>query len=163
MASGNSLLSWVATANQPPTTNIATPDTRNAIPLLSFDASLDEEARFSDRLPRHYAGNGITVSCEFEMASATSGNVVLGVSVERADAATDLDTDSFASEVTGTFSVPGTSGFPKYVDIALTNGAQMDSWAVGESGRLKVRRVGSSGSDTAAGDLQLKSVEIRET
>lgn len=163
MASGNSLLSWVGTANLPPVANYATPETRNAIPVLNFDASLDEEARFSDRLPRHYAGGGITASLEFEMASATTGNVVLGVSVERHDAATDLDTDSFASEVTGTFSVPGTSGFPKYVDIALTNGAQIDNAVAGESVRVKVRRLGSSGSDTASGDLQLKGVELRET
>ena len=49
--------------------------------------------------------------------------------------------------------------------ITFTNGAQMDSLAVGEPYRLKVRRDadGTSGTDDVATDAQIIAIEIKET
>jgi len=163
MASGDTLLTFTPLANQPPASTYATFDTRNGHVVLDFDASADEVAVFGDVLPRHYAGGGVTVTLVWMATTATSGNVVWSVAIERDDTATDLDTDSFATANTATAAAPATSGAPAYTTIAFTNGAQMDSLAVGEAFRLKVQRTGSSGSDTATGDAELLAVEIKET
>ena len=163
MASGDTLLTFTPLANQPPASTYATFDTRNGHVVLDFDASADEVAVFGDVLPRHYAGGGVTVTLVWMATTATSGNVVWSVAIERGDTATDLDTDSFATANTATAAAPATSGAPAYTTIAFTNGAQMDSLAVGEAFRLKVQRTGSSGSDTATGDAELLAVEIKET
>ena len=72
MAAGNSLIIFNALANEPPSSNYATLDTRNGQPCLDFDASTDESAIFSGLLPRHYAGGGLTVRLYWAATSATS-------------------------------------------------------------------------------------------
>jgi len=166
MASGNTLISFGALDNQPPTSNFATLDTRNSQPCLDFDASTDESAIFSGILPRHYAGGGITVRLYWAASTATSGTVRWDVAIERqADEAQDLDSDGFASAQSAGGTAPATSGMLQYTDIAFTDGAQMDSLAVGERFRLKVTRDadGTGGTDDATGDAELFAVEIKET
>lgn len=163
MASGDTLITFSALANQPPASTYATLDTRNSHAVLDFDAAADEVAIFGDVLPRHYAGGGITATLGWMATSATSGNVVWSVAFERRDTGTDLDTDSFATANTATAATSATSGALVYTTIAFTAGAQMDSLAVGEAFRLKVSRTGSSGSDTMTGDAELVSVELKET
>jgi hypothetical protein len=46
-------------------------------------------------------------------------------------------------------------------NVAITNGANMDSVAVGEAFRLRIRR--DVTNDTAAGDAELLAVEVKET
>lgn len=166
MASGNTLISFGALDNEPPTSNYATIDTRNSQPCLDFDAGTDETAVFSGVLPRHYAGGGITVALLWAASSATSGTVRWDVSIERqADEAQDLDSDGFASAQSAGGTAPATSGMLQYTDIAFTDGAQMDSLAAGERFRIKVTRDadGSGGTDDATGDAELFAVEVRET
>jgi hypothetical protein len=164
MASGNTLLSFSATANHPPASAYATPDTRNSHPVLDFDAGTDESAIFGSVLPRHYAGGGITVRLGWAASSATSGDVVWNVAIERIDdEGLDIDADGFAAAQAATATAPGTSGEVQYTDITFTDGAQMDSLAAGESFRLKITRDADNGSDTMAGDAELLTVEIRET
>ncbi|KKK65637.1 hypothetical protein LCGC14_2972130, partial [marine sediment metagenome] len=57
--------------------------------------------------------------------------------------------------------VPGTAGLVDIVTVTFTDGADMDSVAVGELFRLKVTR--DAVSDDAAGDAELVAVEIKET
>lgn len=52
-------------------------------------------------------------------------------------------------------------GHVDIVNVAFTDGADMDSVAVGESFRMKVTR--DAASDDATGDAELVKVEIRET
>jgi len=166
MASGNTLISFGPLDNEPPSSNYATIDTRNSQPCLDFDASTDESAIFSGVLPRHYAGGGITVTLMWAATSATSGTVRWDVSIERqADEAQDIDSDGFASAQSAGGTAPATSGMLQYTTIAFTDGAQMDSLAVGERFRLKVTRDadGSGGTDDATGDAELLGVEIKET
>ena len=164
MASGDSLFTWTAHANEPPTTNFAIFATRNSHFVLEFDAATAWSAVFRGVLPRNYAGSGVTVRVGWMGASATSGNVKWNAQIERhQDETDDLDSDSFATAQTTTAAAPATSGQVQYTDIAFTSGAQMDSVATGEGFRLKVTRDAADGADTMTGNAQLLTVEIRET
>ena len=164
MASGDTLCVFTATMNEPPTTNPATLDWRNRHPVLDFDATTNENAVFSAVMPQAYAGTtGVTVYIHYSMSTATSGDIDWDVAFERiGDQQQDVDTDSFAAvnSVDNT-TVPGTSGNVDIVNVAFTDGADMDSVTTGEKFRIKVTR--DAASDTATGDAELHAVEIRET
>ena len=163
MASGDTLVVFTPLHNEPPSSNFATLDLRNLHPLLDFDASTNESAVFSGVMPRSYAGGGVTVYLHYALSSAITGNTDWDVALERiGDQQLDIDADSFAAvnSVDNT-TVPGTSGLVDIVSVAFTDGADMDSVAVGESFRLKVTR--DAASDTATGDAELLKVEIKET
>jgi len=163
MASGDSLLVFTPQANQPPASNYATLDTRNNHLVLDFDDTTNESTVFSGVMPRHYAGGGLTVYIHYAMTTATSGDVDLDAAFERiGDQQQDIDSDGFAAvnSVDNT-TVPGTSGLVDIVNITFTDGADMDSIAVGEAFRLKITR--DAASDTASGDLELLTLEIKET
>jgi outer membrane lipoprotein SlyB len=83
MASGDVLAIFTPQANEAPTSNPATFDTRNNIPVLDFDAGTDESAVFSGFLPASYAGGGLTVKIVFMATSATTGNMVWQAAIER--------------------------------------------------------------------------------
>lgn len=166
MASGDTLVTFGALDNEPPTSNFASIDTRNLHPCLDFDASTDESAVFSGVLPRNYAGGGITIRLYWAATSATTGTCRWSIAIERQDdEGQDLDSDSFATANTAGATAPATSGSLQYTDIAFTSGSQMDSLAVGERFRIKVMRDadGTSGTDDMTGDAELFAVEIRET
>ena len=162
MASGDTLLEFTPKCYAPPAALYATLDTRNQHPTLDF--ALTEEAVFSTVMPRHYAGSGVTVYLHYAMTSAEADDIRLDTSFERiGDQQLDIDGDSFAAaQNTGDITVPGTSGLVDIVSTAHTDGAQMDSIAVGEGFRLKVLRAAVGGTD-ATGDLELLFVEIKET
>lgn len=164
MASGNKLADFFPLGNQPSTANFATIDTRNAQYVLDFDASTNEHGCWHLGTLRNYAGSGMTVTLLCAMTSATTGAVVLSVSVERQLAGTDsIATDSFATAVNSSaINVPATNGVVFEVAIALSN-SQIDSVVNGDRWRLKVTRLASDAGDTAAGDLEFISGEVRET
>lgn len=163
MASGNTLSVFMPSDNEPPATLYATISTRNGHPILQFDTTTQWAAIFTGVMPRNYAGGGVTVYVHATLASATTGTLGWDVAFERmSDAATDLDADSFATAQTITaVTVPGTSGVVLVLNVAVTNGANMDSVAVGEAFRLRVRR--DVANDTATGNGELMAVEIKET
>ena len=163
MASGDTLAIFVPQMNEPPSANAATLDLRNFHPVL--DLALTEIAIFSFVLPRNYAGNGITVYMHYAMSTATANDIRLNTTFERiGDQQQDIDSDGFdATGVTGTdTTVPGTSGNVDIVNNAHSDGARIDSLAVGEGGRLKITRAAVAGTD-ATGDLELRFVELKET
>lgn len=163
MASGNTLLQFHALDNEPPASNFATLDLRNGHAVLDFDTTTQETAIFTGVVPRNYAGGGITVYVHWAASSATTGTGGWDVAFERiGDGQQDIDSDGFATAQTVTAAtVPGTSGNVKITNVAVSNGANMDSIAVGEAFRLRVRR--DVANDSAAGDLELVAVELKET
>ncbi len=163
MATGNTLVQFFPQDNEPTSTNYATLDLRNGHPLLNFDTTTQETAIFTGILPRHYAGGGITVYVTWCASTATTGTIGWDVAFERIDAGTlDIDGDSFASAQTITAAtVSGTSGVTSVTNVAVTDGANIDSLAVGEPFRLRVRR--DVANDTAASDAQLLCIELKET
>ncbi|MHC4158379.1 MAG: hypothetical protein ACYSSO_04785 [Planctomycetota bacterium] len=163
MASGDTLVAFSPLHNEPPSSNPATLDTRNSHPVLDFDATTNESAVFSGIMPRNYGGNGVTVYLHYAMSTAVADTVDWDVAFERiGDQQLDIDADSFeAVNSVDNTTVPGTSGNVDIVSVAFTNGADMDSVAVGEAFRLKVTR--DAASDDATGDAELLAVEIKET
>ena len=163
MASGDTLLIFTPLHNEPVASNFATLDLRNLHPVLDFDPTTNESAVFSGIMPRSYGGGGITVYIHYAMTSATSGTVDWDAAWERiGDQQLDIDGDSFAAvnSVDNT-TVPGTSGLVDIVTITFTDGADMDSVAVGELFRLKITR--DATNDDATGDAELLAIEIKET
>ena len=138
-------------------------DASGARPYLAFDAAADEAAYWTIATPQGFT-SPFTAVISYAAASATSNAVVFDVAVEAitsgdgspdTDAAESLDTVNTASADT----VPGTAGLLKQVSVTLTNS---DSAAAADLTRIRLRRVGSSGSDTATGDIFVFGVEIRD-
>lgn len=161
-ATGQTLIIIGGQASEPPSSNYATFDTRNSEAVWDFDTTTSECLVWKLVMPRNYAGGGVTVYVHAALSSATSGTLGWLVSFERvSDSQQDIDSDGFASAQTVTAAtVPGTSGHVSILNVAVSNGANMDSVAVGEAFRLKLCR--DVANDNAAGDAELYMVEIKE-
>ena len=162
MASGDTLAIFYPHGAEYVATNSATQDTRNEHPVLDFDATTNESIVWSFVMPQHYGGGGVECYIHYSMSTATSGDVDFDTQFERiGDQQQDVDTDSFAAaQSVDNTTVPGTSGNVDIVNTSHTDGAQMDSLATGEKGRLKLTR--DATSDTATGDAEVHAVELRE-
>lgn len=163
MASGDTLAVFTALDAEFPASNYATLDTRNNHAVLDFDTTTGETAYFTGIMPRNYGGGGVTVYLHWAATSATSGTIGWLIAFERmGDGGTDIDADSFASDQTVTAeTVDGTSGIMDVSNVAVTNGANMDSVVAGDTFRLRVTR--DVAGDSATGDAELISIEIKET
>jgi hypothetical protein len=163
MASGDTLCVFYPQGAEFPATNYATLDQRNNHPCLDFDTTTGEAAYWSDILPRLYNGGGITAYVHWGATTAVSGTGGWLVAFERiSDSQQDVDSDGFASDQTVVAAnVPATSGHVKITNVAVTNGANMDSIAVGELFRFRLTR--DVANDNAAGDLEVYAVELKET
>jgi hypothetical protein len=143
--------------NQPPASNFATLDTRNSILVLDFDAATDESAVFVGVIPEAASlGSGLKIRLHWMATTATSGDCIWDVSLERMT--TDLDSDSFDTIASATTATSGTSGIPTVTEITLTT---IDSVTAGDGFRLKVTRDANNASDTMTGDAELVVVEVR--
>jgi hypothetical protein len=163
MASGDTLAVFTPLSNQPPSSNYASLALRNGHLALEFDTTTQQTAIFAGRMPRNYAGGNIVVSLDWMAASAVTGTVGWGVSFERDNAANhDLDSDAWGTEQTVTAtSVDGTSGKVTTTSVTVTAGAAgTDSVAAGDPFRIRIRR--DVANDTAAGNAELLSVELKE-
>ncbi len=125
--------------------------------ILSFDAAAIEGRIWQGRVPRGY-GSTLTVSGSFYMASATSGNVVLGAQIACiSDADASVTAKVYATANTSTVAVPAAAGTAKSFSITMTNA---DSIAAVDRFNLVFYRDGASGSDTATGDLNLTMLDL---
>lgn len=163
MASEDTLATLLPQSNEPPSSNFATLDTRNLHPVLDFDDTTNENAVFTCVLPRNYSGGGLTVYIHYAMTSAVADTIDWDAAIERiGDQQQDIDSDGFAAvQSVDNTTVPGTSGLVDIVNIPFTDGAQMDSIAIGESFRIKITR--DAANDDATGDAELLGIEIKET
>lgn len=162
MASGNTLVSVGPLSNEPPSSNYATIGSRNGHPTLQFDDTTGWAAIFTLVMPQHYSNTtGVTVLIN-ATAVATSGTMGWLIAFERNGSAFDIDADGFASDQTVTaVTVPGTSGFTLQTSLAITKGANMNSVVAGDQFRLRITR--DVANDTAVGNTEIMSAEIRET
>lgn len=161
MASGETLLTFEATDYFPPPPGwiFATPDMRNAQPVLDFKPGEPPAAMFAGRMPRHYAGGGITCSLMWT-ATAGEGTLSWAVYLERHDPSTDLDFNSFGTGGGGTLVASSPlHGAPIYTEVVLAP-SQLDGVLPGEHFRLLIAR---NAGGTLASDAELWSVELRET
>jgi hypothetical protein len=143
--------------NQPPATAFATLDTRNSIAVLDFNDTTVQNAVFLDVIPQFaILTSGLKIRLIWTAATATTGDCVWQVALERMTA--DIDADSFDTAASATATTSGTSGIPNYTEITLTT---IDSVAAGDGFRLKVTRNATSASDTMTGNSELIAVEVR--
>lgn len=161
MASGNTLAIFTPFDNEPPSANFATIDFRNGHPVLDFDDTTQETAIFSAKMPQNYAGGNLVVYVSSSATSATSNTIGWDVTFENMTGQ-DIDSDGFATAQTITAAtVNGTSGILTTSSVTCTAGSTgTDSIAAGDNFRLRIRR--DVANDTAGGDAELISVEIRE-
>lgn len=137
-------------------------DASGARPYLAYDAASDEAAYWTLAIPQGFT-SPLTCVITYAMASATANDVVWDVTVEAISDGDTLDTDTSESLDTANTAtaatVPGTAGYIDQVSVTLTNG---DSAATADYLRIRIRRVGSSGSDTATGDALFLLAELRD-
>ncbi len=172
MASGDTLLILLPADNTPPATAYATLDTMTgastpaeSIPVLDFDDTTAEYSDFYLTMPRNYTGGGLTLTFIWS-AAATSNTAVLRAAFRRiADDVEDLDTTAHTYDfnTTGALTPASAVGEVAYDTLTFTNGADMDSAAVGEYFILRVGRAPADGNDTLVGDLSLHAIEVKET
>ena len=162
MASGDTLCVFLPQQAELPSSNFAVFSARNNHPTLLFADGTALAAIFTGVLPRHYSGSGITVYLHWA-CTVTLGTVGWTVEFERiGDSQQDLDSDGFASAQTVTaVTVPGTNGHVDITNVAVSNGANMDSIAVGEAFRVRIKR--DTTNDTATGIAELLAIELKET
>jgi hypothetical protein len=162
MAAGDTLVVFDPRSYTPVASNGAYLAIRNARPVLVFPTGANHLADFAFRMPQHYGGSGLDVIVTFVAESVTSGDVDWDAQIERVGTSLDVDGDSFAAaNSTDNTSVSGTNGVPVEATIAFTDGADMDSLAAGEWGRLRLTR--DDASDTVSEGVQVLGVEIRES
>lgn len=133
-------------------------------PCWAFDAT-DEECIVSIyfRMPSDYAGGTLTATLALAANNAANG-AVFDVAVEAVTASSDTlsmnAADGFDTVNSATHTFGGTAYDLRNLAVTLTN---KDSVAVGDWVRLGIRRDCDSGSDDAAVDAYLFSVEIAES
>ena len=122
------------------------------VPQLKYDAAADEAA-FWRFIATGYSSGNLTLTIFWYADTATSGDIVWGGAIAAITANTDtqdVETDALATENTVTDTHLGTTGQRLHsCDITISN---LDSLASGDDVVLRIRRVGSSGSDTMTGD-----------
>lgn len=174
MASGDLLCWWSALNNEPPPSNMATPDwivntgdtPDDAIPCLDFDPGASREyATFSGYMPSSYSGGGVTLKLLWTSESASAQAVVWEAAFKRfQDNTDDIDANNFAAANTVTATKNATARVINYDSITFTNGADMDSVAADEWFRIQIARDAGNASDTmTANDAELVAVVLLET
>lgn len=122
---------------------------------LKYDATADEAGFWKFPAIAYGSGN-LTLDILWYADSASSGDVVFGGAISAITPNTDtqdVETDGLATENTVTDSHLGTTG--QRVHLCTITISNLDSIAANDLVHLRIRRVGSSGSDTMTGDAQL--------
>lgn len=128
---------------------------------LAFDASTEEWASWSFRMPADYSSSPV-LKVQYKMASATSGDVIwVGQIAAVTDGdSTDVDAKAFASTNSATVTVPGTAGYIDEASITMTNA---DSVAAGDLVIVRIARDADAGGDTATGDAEFVGAALTYT
>lgn len=140
-----------------PASGSAATITRVALPMLEFDYSAEQKARFYLHLPSGYTASTVTVIVNWA-TTATSGNGRWGVSVMDVTGV-DVDVAAAGTAVEATTACSGTSG----TTVATTLSAvSLDSASPGDTVVVEVYRDVGDGADTINSDKgQVLSVEVR--
>lgn len=130
------------------------------IPSIAFDADGDKEAYLDFRAVNYGFGN-LTVDIDWYADTASSGDIVLGAAIGAITPNTDsqdIEADALATENTVTDSHLGTTN--KRLHRATITVSNLDSLAADDDVVMRIRRIGSSGSDTMAGDALVTKVTV---
>lgn len=135
----------------------------SGIASYSCDAAADEGFQFTVPQLATLTGS-MTIDIDWYADSATSGNVIFDAAALAYTVATDtgdIEAASFATAVVGSATAAsGTAQVPVRTTITLTTGGQQDNASTGDFFQLRIRRLGTNGSDTMAGDAQVIGVTL---
>jgi uncharacterized cupin superfamily protein len=143
--------------------NIPELSSRNSHPTLDYDDTTDEAAVWERVVSKDYSGGNVIFDVDCVAATATTGNAVIGIEVERLNAGGhDIDTDSWATQkLSSATAVPGTSGVIFRITVTLSN-SEADSIAAGDGVRYRVQAKPTDGGWSMSGDLQVLKVNVRQ-
>lgn len=171
MASGDTLAIFTARDGVPTATagavhailaGASTP--AEGVPILSFDSATDESVDFVGVLPRAYAGGGLTLTLHWASGATTGATVWNAAFFRIADDTVDINTTGFTYDYNAvTATTASAAGEVDYAAITFTDGADMNSLAVGELFILRINRDANHASDDMTGDAHLIAIEIKET
>jgi hypothetical protein len=158
MASGDIVVHVLA--ELPPGTTYAQIDTRaggstpaEGVRVYSYDAGTTEYMDFLVFL-HGYDGNGIDFTQGWSAASGTSNQIRIEMALRALpDDTEDIDSSHTYSSQGVSDTAPSASGELSYPTVSFSN-AQIDSWADGEYGILRVFRDHDHADDTMTGDAQ---------
>lgn len=129
---------------------------------LAYDAAADEAAFWKVDASFYGVSNGnLTVDIRWYADTASSGDTVWGATLAAITANTDtqdVETKALTTENTFTDNHLGTVG--QRLHSAIVTVSNLDSLAAGDSLWIRIRRIGSSGSDTMAGDAIVERVVV---
>ena len=128
-----------------------------ALPItgLAYDAATDEAAFWKIRAIGYTSGD-LTVDIDWYADTASTNAVVWGVAIAVITPETDtqdVETKTLATENTVTDTHLGTTG--QRLHRAVVTVSNLDSLAANDFVMVRIRRLGSNGSDTMAGDAIL--------
>ena len=149
---------WTVLSNETPSSSFATFDTRNDNPVLDFTAT-SSRAVFSDVIPQTWTNSSTaSVILHLAMSTATTGTVAFGAEFESLRfGVQDMDGGGFATQVSTTATVAGTSGQLFSLTLSMTS-STLDNIAKGDGFRVRINR----STSTAVGDAELRFVELRQ-
>lgn len=137
--------------------------TNNPVWGQAFDAAADEQLSTERVFLANYGASNPNISIVLDWYSRTaqtSGAAVWGAAIQAitpGDAQSVL-TDGFGTEATTTTTVNGTASGLTRTTITITS---LDSAAPNDSIIIKLRRIGTNGSDTLTGDAVLLGMTIQ--
>lgn len=128
---------------------------------LAFDAA-SEEATFVRFRASNYGSGNLTALINWYADTATSGDIVWGISLAAITPNTDtqdMETKAFATEQTVTDSHLGTTGQRSHDAPSLTI-SNLDSLVADDYVELKIARKAAAAGDTMTGDGILTMLDI---
>jgi hypothetical protein len=160
---GNQLDFFDANTALLPSTNKAELKSRNGHPIVAFDDTVDESAFWARRISQDYSGGNVIVDIDWVAETATTGNTVLGIQVERlAPGGQDIDTDGYATQkLSSAVATNATNGVITRTTITLSN-SEADSIAAGDLARIRIEAKPTDGGWTMTGDLEIVGVNVRQ-
>lgn len=171
MASGDQVVDVLAVC--PPDDDAATFDVLTGgstpagkFPVWDFPAAGIAYLDFLCRLTGKYAGGGLTWLFKMSNSSASGGfaEVRWEVGVRRIHENVEIVTTSHSYVYQGvTIATSDSVGQVRHGTVAMTSGAQMDSWAADELAMVRVRRKVDHADDDATGDAELWPIAGKET
>lgn len=141
---------------QPATSGFAIPNSTNGRYQLDFSASSVHAATWFVAPRTAYNGGSLQITLNLSMATATSGSVSFTAAVERNANALNIASDNFATAVSGSAAVPGTTQRIFQLVVTITN-ANLQSLGAWEPFRIRLIR-----TDALTGVAQFWGASIRE-
>lgn len=131
--------------------------------VTKFGDSTDTYASALCHMPAEYGGGDLTVSLRWSSWTVNTNNCFWKFEFEKlADNGNDVRANTWGGTAQTVADTPGTSvGSLAYTTLTFTN-AQAASIAAGNTFRIRVTRLGTSGSDTMVGDAYLSQIVITD-